>query len=69
MPSDAMPSTLRDEAIHRSDPLEREAQTIYLLCLSHDKMHRHADHEKFIEELAGRLKRLIEKPPPIWVYK
>jgi hypothetical protein len=69
MPSDAMPSTLRDESFRRSDPLEQQAEIIYLLCIGHERQRRQLDHEKFIEELAGRLKRLIEKPPPIWVYK
>ena len=58
-----MPSCLRDEAFRRSDPYEHQAQLIYLLCVSHERMRRTVDHEKFIEELAERLRKLVEKPP------
>ncbi len=57
-----MPSSLRlrDEYHPRTGYLEREAQTIHLLCLNYD-MNRRAhgeDYEDHIAELVKRLERI-----------
>lgn len=70
MPSDAMPSSLRDETFRRHDPLEREAQVIHLLCLNNDMvrrgMPRHEEQlafENHIAAIAERLRKLVKHPP------
>jgi hypothetical protein len=54
------PSSLRDEYHNRVGFLEREAQTIHLLCLNYD-MNRRAhgeDYETHIAEIVKRLQRV-----------
>lgn len=54
------PSSLRDEYHVRYDPLEREAQTLHLLCLNFDRLRRNGgqDYEAHIAEIKKRLERI-----------
>ena len=55
-----MPSSFRDEYHVRTGFLEREAQTIHLLCLNYD-MNRRAhgeDYESHIAEIVRRLEKI-----------
>jgi len=55
-----VPSSFRDEYHVRTGFLEREAQTIHLLCLNYD-MNRRAhgeDYESHIAEIVRRLEKI-----------
>jgi hypothetical protein len=55
-----MPSSFRDEYHVRTGYLEREAQTLHLLCLNYDMTRRKsgADYEDHIAELVKRLEKI-----------
>lgn len=53
-----MPSSLRDEYHVRTGYLEREAQTLHLLCVNFQFHNQRHDYEDHIAELVKRLERI-----------